>query len=144
MKRKLELKKKMIAWAMILLLIVMNAGVCLAEGSVNDNSLDLTGIIQALATLAVAVVTSVFGFLYKKHIQPFLRQRGLEEAARIAVRAVEAAVGRGNGEQKLEMAIDSLIERGFNFDKEKVKEAILAAWLDMNLEQIMTGVKIPE
>lgn len=135
------MKKLLVIMLVVLIMIVPFSGV-LAE-TVTAKGPDLTGIIQTVSAFIVALVTSVLGWLFKQYAEPYLKSKGLENAAYLAVKAAEAAIGRGKGAEKLETAIDKVYAQGYNFDRGKVVDAVLAAWFDLNLEQIMVGEKKP-
>jgi len=108
--------------------------------------MDITAIIVGIVGLISLAITA---FVWPK-IKVFLPAGAiyaLQMVAKIAVYSAEAIWGRGFGEQKLEAAIikaDELLNRiGLDIDAEQVEDAIKAAWSEMNLGQIMAGVKEP-
>ena len=90
--------------------------------------IDLTQLLQALVTLAAAVITAV--------LVPYIKEKyGAEKLARIKTwaRAAAAAAeklyeGSGRGGEKLQYVIDFLESKGFGADRaslEKIVEAEL-------------------
>ena len=73
-----------------------------------------------------------------------IRDRDLSDAAKIVVGAVEALLGRYCGEEKWELALQKMAERGFNIDSDAVMDALRAAWKELDLQQIMAGEKTGE
>ena len=82
--------------------------------------------------------------VWVKHVRPWLEQRDLSDAAKIVVGAVEALLGRYCGEEKWELALQKMAERGFNIDSDAVMDALRAAWKELDLQQIMAGEKTGE
>ena len=129
---------------LVCLLVVLLLGVPLfglAEVAVQPPGFDWTGlvvwVIGAVSTALVGLLTHV----WMAYVKPWLEEKGLMYAADVVVNAVEAIVGRGNGKEKLALALEKMGERGFNMDDEAVMEAVLAAWQQLNLTQIMAGAK---
>lgn len=79
-----------------------------------------------------------------KQLVPWLKDKKLYDAAVIAVDAVEAIYGRYGGEQKLEAAIQILIDNGFKVDRDAMVMALKAAWKELDLRMIGAGVKRAE
>jgi hypothetical protein len=75
---------------------------------------------------------------------PWLKTHHLLELAQTAVNYAEAAIGRFNGEKKLEMALEFLKTKGYDINSEEVLAAVKAAWEGLDLEQIAAGVKNAE
>jgi len=126
------------------LLVVLLLGVPLfglAEVAEQPPGFDWTGlvvwIIGAVSTALVGLLTRA----WMTHVRPWLEKKGIMDAADIVVNAVEALIGRGHGNEKLSLALAKMKERGFNVDDDIVMEAVLSAWHQLNLSQIMVGVK---
>ena len=77
-------------------------------------------------------------------MKPFLVKQNLTVLAEIAVYAVEAEWGRGNGEKKLQAALERMKENGYDVNSQAVIDAIKAAWYKLNLEMIESGEKKPD
>ena len=50
----------------------------------------------------------------------------------------------GHGEEKLKAALDSLAERGYDIDSNRVIDAVRAAWKELDQAMYMDGEKKPE
>lgn len=98
---------------------------------------DWTGIITAGIALVAAAVVALLTWLKKKY--PVVGS--ILEAATIAVRAAEKAFGRFHGAEKLQMALEALKGMGLNIDSKVVLDAVDAAWVSLNNEQIAAGIK---
>jgi hypothetical protein len=109
--------------------------------------MDITAIIVGIVGLLSLAITA-FIWPKIKGLLPVGTIYALQLVAKIAVYAAEAVWGRGFGEEKLKAAIakaDELLNRiGLDIDAEQVEAAIKAAWGEMNLGQIMAGVKEPK
>ncbi len=110
----------------------------------NVVSFDWTPILTAVITLIGAAFSAGFAYLWRAYAYPWLAAKGLDEAARVVVYAVEAAIGRGFGADKWELALQKMADRGYYVDSDMVIDALKAAWQKLNLEQIMAGEKEPE
>ena len=129
-------------WIWILAILLLGTPLLgLAEETPQPTGFDWTALV---VWLVGAVSTALVGLLTRvwlAHVKPWLQEKGLMDAADIVVNAVEALIGRGNGKEKLALALEKMGERGFNVNSHIVMEAILAAWQQLNLSQIMVGVK---
>ena len=96
----------------------------------------LTLVLTALSVAAIAFVHD----LWTKYIKPWLIERKLYDAAVQVVYAVEAELGRGNGESKLIFALNRMHERGYIIS-DSTKESIRAAWLELDMSMVSSGVK---
>lgn len=91
---------------------------------------------------AVALVLSILLCrVWVHYIKPWLDQRGLTDAARIVVEAVEAIFGRYCGQEKWKAALEKMVERGFNINSDIVLDALRAAWKQLDLSMIASGEK---
>ena len=92
----------------------------------------------------IGLIAMILGTLITIHVVPWLKARNLYDAAVIAVEAAEALYGRGHGEEKLKAALDSLAERGYDIDSNRVIDAVRAAWKELDQAMYMDGEKKPE
>ena len=99
--------------------------------------MNYTEIIIGVISLAVVIL----GSLITKQLVPWLKNKNLYEAAIIAVNAAEAAFGRYHGEEKFLAALESLKEKGFDIDSNKVKDAVNAAWKELDMAMRADGEK---
>lgn len=106
--------------------------------------MDYTQIIVSVIGLIAVVVSGFGGYVIRKYINPWLKEHRLEAAAEIVVNAVEALLGRYLGEEKWELALEKMKERGWDIDSEEVLDALRSAWENLNLKQIEAGVKYPD
>ena len=63
------------------------------------------------------------------------------DAAKIAVEAAEAMLGRYLGEDKWAYALNRMKDMGFNIESEVVLDALKAAWKQLDLKQLASGEK---
>lgn len=99
-----------------------------------------TGVITDIILFTFVTLT---GFVVKKYVLPWIETNHLMEAATVAVQAAQAIFGRYNGEAKLQAALEQLKNDGWDIESEKVMNALRAAWQNLNLMQIESGVKEP-
>ena len=92
----------------------------------------------------IGIITTALSILLVKQVVPWLKDKRLYEAAIIAVNAAEALYGRYNGEQKLQAALESLKQRGYDIESEKVIEAIRSAWKQLDQAMYLDGEKTIE
>lgn len=92
----------------------------------------------------IGLISVGLSFITCKYIVPWLKDKQLYEAAVIVVKAAEAVYGRYNGEQKFKAALDSLKNRGYDIESEKVIEAVQAAWKELDQIMYLDGEKIPQ
>ena len=95
----------------------------------------------AILTTIIALITIILTGLITKQLVPWLKNKNLYEAAAVAVNAAEALYGRYHGDEKLTAALNSLKEKGFDIDSSKVKEALNAAWKEMDRAMYESGEK---
>ena len=81
------------------------------------------------------------GRVWVKYVKPWLSQRDLTDAAQIVVEAVEALLGRYCGEEKWELALEKMADRGFYTDSQQVIDALKAAWKQLDRAMIAAGEK---
>lgn len=99
--------------------------------------MDYTAILTTIITLITIVITG----LITKQLVPWLKNKNLYDAAVVAVNAAEALYGRYHGDEKLTAALNSLKEKGFDIDSSRVKEALNAAWKEMDRAMYESGEK---
>lgn len=101
-----------------------------------------------IRTLIVCILISAFGlclaFVWKRYIRPFLDKNDLLSSVKVLVAAVEAEYGRHNGDEKLKAVLDRLSAEGFDIESQTVLDAIKAAWYNLNIDMIKSGIKDPE
>lgn len=136
------MKKVMAIWMVIALLCLPGASAGGTRGSGGDRRLDGAG--GGVIGTAAAFLGACMRQVWVKHVRPWLEQRDLSDAAKIVVGAVEALLGRYCGEEKWELALQKMAERGFNIDSDAVMDALRAAWKELDLQQIMAGEKSGE
>lgn len=102
--------------------------------------MDYTAILTTIITLITIVITG----LITKQLVPWLKNKNLYDAAVVAVNAAEALYGRYHGDEKLAAALNSLKEKGFDIDSSRVKEALNAAWKEMDRAMYESGEKIKD
>ena len=98
-------------------------------------------IIKMILEGFITVLVAMAYWAFTKYVKPWLVQNNLVTAAEVAVSAAEAIYGRYNGEAKLNEALSQLKDKGFDINAEEVLNAVKAAWLKLNNEQIEAGVK---
>lgn len=59
------------------------------------------------------------------------------------VLAAEAKCGRQNGLQKLDQVLSWMKDKNLHVDDEAIRQAVLAAWKDLDLKMIELGLKLP-
>ena len=99
--------------------------------------MDYTAILTTIITLVTIILTG----LITKQLVPWLKNKNLYDAAVVAVNAAEALYGRYHGDEKLTAALNSLKEKGFDIDSPRVKEALSAAWKEMDRAMYESGEK---
>ena len=97
----------------------------------------MTEIIVYIIGLGALVLSTIITM----HVVPWLKNKNLYEAARIAVKAAEALYGRYNGEEKFKAALESLKEQNFDIDSDRVIEAVRAAWKELDQAMYLDGEK---
>ena len=103
----------------------------------------VAGVIVAVVALTYLVVI----LAWRHYVRPWLITKGVtnvDELADMAVRAVEALIGAGHGEEKWKMALEKLSQMGLDVNADVVLDAVKAAWYKLNLQQILAGIKEPE
>ena len=106
--------------------------------------MDMTYVVAGAILLVGALLASLASYAWSKWIQPWIEEHHLEEEAAIVGNAVEAILGRYQGQAKWELALKKMEERGWNINVPVVIDAVKAAWQALDLKQIAAGVKAPE
>ena len=101
-------------------------------------------LIGAVASIGSIVIWKWLYPLIRDSILPWLADKNLLVFADAAVKYAEALLGRYNGEEKWNVALSWLNDRGWNIDSESVVAALKAAWYSLNLDQLKAGIKAPE
>lgn len=109
--------------------------------------IDLTPIIQAVITLAAALIT-VYLIPWLKSRTTVEQQTYVRMAVQVAVYAAEKAYGAGHGEEKLAYAEQVLAKHNVKLDTEKLKALIDAEIKNMEIfapeEQIAVGPAVED
>ena len=91
----------------------------------------------------IGLIVIILSGLITKHLVPWLKDKNLYNAALVAVNAAEALYGRYHGEEKLEAALNFLKEKGYDIESNLVKEALGAAWKELDRAMYGSGEKEP-
>lgn len=145
--------KKLLSLLMALLMVLALPALAFAEGSAVAVSAPLTWadiltrvvvwLIGGIASIASILIWKWLYPLIKNTIVPWLEDRNMLMLADAAVKYAEAMLGRYNGEEKWNIALDWLSNKGWNIDNESVIAALKAAWYSLNLDQLKAGIKAP-
>ena len=152
--------KKVFCLLVSLMLMVFPCMCMASDGTAAQVLFDLTDVLIALLMLGNALAVASIVFVWKRWIGPWLEKAGLsgladefigwffdfgvQHIAQIVVHAVEANMGRGNGDGKWEEALQKMKKWGFRIDDERVIDALKAAWKKLDLAQLMAGEKQPK
>jgi len=94
---------------------------------------------------AIGLIVVILSCLITRQLVPWLKEKNLYQAAVVAVNAAEALYGRYHGDEKLNAALESLKAKGFDISSERVKEALGAAWKELDRAMYADGEKfLPE
>ncbi len=139
---------KRILAAALCLMMVLVAGLALAETAVDTTEIItqvviwvLCGVLTALGALATWAAKKYLIPWLKTTVVPWLRQNNLLDAAKVAVEYAEAVVGRNNGDEKWKLALTLLESKGWNINSTEVITALKAKWQELDLAQVAAGVK---
>ena len=137
--------KKMLCWACLLTALALIPALAMAEEAVTmpevAASIDWTALVVAVIGVIGTAVSALLGRVWVKYVKPWLSQRDLTDAAKIVVEAVEALLGRYCGEEKWELALQKMADRGFYTDSQQVIDALKAAWKQLDRAMIAAGEK---
>jgi hypothetical protein len=115
----------------------------LAEEAAPLPAWDWTGlvvwVIGAVSTFMAALMSRV----WMAYVKPWLDEKNLTATAKIVIDAVESILGRHAGPDKWRLALAKMQARGFDIDSDRVLDALRAAWLLLNMQQIDMGIKDP-
>ena len=94
---------------------------------------------------AIGLIVVILSCLITRQLVPWLKEKNLYQAAVVAVNAAEALYGRYHGDEKLNAALESLKAKGFDINSDRVKEALGAAWKELDRAMYADGEKfLPE
>ena len=139
------MKKKMICWVLLSTLLLLLPTLAMAEEAATvpeaAGSIDWTALVVAVIGVIGTALSALLGRVWVKYVKPWLSQRDLTDAAKIVVEAVEALLGRYCGEEKWELALQKMADRGFYTDSQQVIDALKAAWKQLDMAMIAAGEK---
>ncbi len=99
----------------------------------------LCGVLIAVGALSTwTVKTYVVPWLRDVAVS-WLKQNNLLEVAKVAVEYAEAAVGRFNSEEKLQLALTMLESKGWNIKNDEMLQFVKAKWQELDLAQWLRG-----
>lgn len=144
--------KKMLCWACLLMALALLPALAMAEGMPGASScmeaaggaagpIDWTALVVAVIGVIGTALSALIGRVWVKYVRPWLEQRDLTDAAKIVVEAVEALLGRYCGEEKWELALQKMADRGYYTDSQQVIDALKAAWKQLDMAMIAAGEK---
>lgn len=137
--------KKMICWACLLMALALIPALAMAEGDAftlgDVVAIDWTALVVAVIGVIGTAASALLGRVWVKYVKPWLSQRDLTDAAKIVVEAVEALLGRYCGEEKWELALQKMADRGYYIDSQQVIDALKAAWKQLDMAMIAAGEK---
>lgn len=128
----------------ILMLLLLPALAMAQEAAVMPEvaaSIDWTALVVAVIGVIGTALSALLGRVWVKYVKPWLEQQDLTDAAKIVVEAVEALLGRYCGEEKWELALQKMADRGFYTDSQQVIDALKAAWKQLDMAMIAAGEK---
>ena len=127
----------------ISMLLLLPALAMAQEAAVTSGGvpIDWTALVVAVIGVIGTALSALLGRVWVKYVKPWLSQRDLTDAAKIVVEAVEALLGRYCGEEKWELALQKMADRGFYTDSQQVIDALKAAWKQLDMAMIAAGEK---
>lgn len=142
------MKKFLMILVLVVMLVALIVPMSMAEAVdaapvLFDWTTIVTDILVWLTRIISGAVVGLLGYLGKKYALPWLKETRLTSLAQELVKAAEARFGRKQGEEKLHAVFDWLRIRGIDVNDDRVVQAVLAAWQDLDLEMIAIGVKEP-
>jgi len=140
-------RKPLILAALMCLLLVLPA-LSLAESAAAPPALFdwgeiVTSVINFVIRILAAALLAGGGWLADKYLMPWLREQRLTSVAVELVLAAEAKFGRQNGMKKLDQVLTWMDEKNLHVDKDSIRQAVLAAWQDLDHKMIELGLKLP-
>lgn len=144
--------KKMLCWVWLLMALALLPALAMAEGMPGASScmeaiggaagpIDWTALVVAVIGVIGTLASALLGRVWIRYVKPWLSQRDLTDAAKIVVEAVEALLGRYCGEEKWELALQKMADRGYYTDSQQVIDALKAAWKQLDMAMIAAGEK---
>lgn len=132
--------RKIMVWLLALLLLLMPVW-ALAEETGILKQVDWTQVVVSIIGALAAAMSALLARVWTRYVRPWLEKRDMIDAAKIAVEAAEAMLGRYLGEDKWKYALNRMKEMGFNIESEVVLDALKAAWKQLDLKQLASGEK---
>ena len=132
--------RKIMVWLLALLLLLMPVW-ALAEETGILKQVDWTQVVVSIIGALAAAMSALLARVWTRYVRPWLEKRDMIDAAKIAVEAAEAMLGRYLGEDKWKYALNRMEEMGFNIESEVVLDALKAAWKQLDLKQLASGEK---
>lgn len=130
---------KIMVW-MLALMLLLTPMWALAEESVLKQ-VDWTQVVVSIIGALAAAMSALLARVWMCYVRPWLEKRDMIDAAKIAVEAAEAMLGRYLGEDKWQYALNRMKEMGFNIQSDVVLDALKAAWKQLDLKQLASGEK---
>lgn len=131
--------RKIMVWLLALVLLLMPVW-ALAEESILKQ-VDWTQVVVSIIGALAAAMSALLARVWTRYVRPWLEKRDMIDAAKIAVEAAEAMLGRYLGEDKWAYALNRMKDMGFNIESEVVLDALKAAWKQLDLKQLASGEK---
>lgn len=131
--------RKIMVW-MLALVLLLTPVWALAEESILKQ-VDWTQVVVSIIGALAAAMSALLARVWMRYVRPWLEKRDMIDAAKIAVEAAEAMLGRYLGEDKWEYALNRMKDMGFNIESEVVLDALKAAWKQLDLKQLASGEK---
>ena len=131
--------RKIMVW-MLALVLLLTPVWALAEESILKQ-VDWTQVVVSIIGALAAAMSALLARVWTRYVRPWMEKRDMIDAAKIAVEAAEAMLGRYLGEDKWEYALNRMKDMGFNIESEVVLDALNAAWKQLDLKQIASGEK---
>ena len=131
--------RKIMVW-MLALVLLLTPVWALAEESILKQ-VDWTQVVVSIIGALAAAMSALLARVWMRYVRPWLEKRDMIDAAKIAVGAAEAMLGRYLGENKLKYALNRMKDMGFNIESEVVLDALRAAWKQLDLKQLASGEK---
>lgn len=131
--------RKIMVWLLALVLLLTPVW-AMAEESIMKQ-VDWTQVVVSIIGALAAAMSAMLARVWTRYVRPWLEKRDMIDAAKIAVEAAEAMLGRYLGENKWAYALNRMKDMGFNIESEVVLDAMKAAWKQLDLKQLASGEK---
>ena len=131
--------RKIMVW-MLALVLLLTPVWALAEESILKQ-VDWTQVVVSIIGALAAAMSAMLARVWTRYVRPWLEKRDMIDAAKIAVEAAEAMLGRYLGKDKWKYALNRMKYMGFNIESEVVLDALKAAWKQLDLKQLASGEK---